>query len=180
MRRARKPYAKQSERDEVKPINEERAREKTFKRAVNLLTYKPRSIRELRERLLEKPWTNAKVVEEVVQKLLTYGYLDDEKFARDFASAKLRGKPQGKRVIGQKLYRRKLPRETIEKALSDVFEETPESGLISRAIEKRVALKGKPETREETKKLYDFLMRQGFSYDLIREKLRELQKGVDD
>ena len=32
-------------------------------------------------------------------------------------------------------------------------------------------LKGKPETREDTKKFYDHLFRQGFGYDLIRERM---------
>ena len=50
-------------------INPEKARQKTFDRAVNLLTYKPRSIAELRERLLEKDWTTAEIVDSVLDKL---------------------------------------------------------------------------------------------------------------
>jgi len=46
--------------------------------------------------------------------------------------------------------------------------------LIDLAIEKRLRLKGKPETREDMKKFYDFLMRQGFGYCLIRDKMQAL------
>ncbi|HEX8636464.1 MAG TPA: hypothetical protein VF692_00265, partial [Pyrinomonadaceae bacterium] len=54
------------------------------------------------------------------------------------------------------------------------FEETPEAEIIERAIEKRLRLKGKPETREDSKKFYDYLLRQGFSYDLVSGKMREI------
>ncbi len=106
------------ENGEPKPTaNVERARQKTFDRAVNLLTYKPRSIKELRERLLEKEWTNGEIVEEVIDKLKNYGYLNDIQFANDFASSKLRQKPIGKRVLKQKLTMKKLDKETIDEAV---------------------------------------------------------------
>ena len=54
----RKPPPREDEDETPREINEEKARPKTFDRAVNLLTYKPRSIAELRARLLEKNWTN--------------------------------------------------------------------------------------------------------------------------
>lgn len=152
----------------------ERARRKTFDRAVNLLTYKPRSIVELRLRLMEKEWTNSQIVDEVIQKLEGYGYLNDDQFAKDFAASQLRGKPIGKRVLKQKLAMKKLDKETVDKALETVFDETPEAEVIERAIAKRLRLKGKPETREDTKKFYDYLLRQGFSYDLVSGKMREI------
>lgn len=154
----------------------EKSRARTFDRAVNLLTYKPRSIKELRERLLEKDWTNAAIVEETIEKLEKYGYLDDAQFAKDFAASKLRQKPVGKRVLKQKLMQRKLGKETVEEAIEKAFEETPESDVIERAVEKRLRIKGKPETREDVKKFYDFLLRQGFSYDLVRDRMREISK----
>lgn len=79
----------------------EKARERTMNRAVKLLAAKPRSIGELRERLLEKAWTNDEIVNLVLEKLKEYGYLDDEKYAVDLALSKLRQKPQGKRRLQQ-------------------------------------------------------------------------------
>ncbi len=167
-------------RKEIKPDEERiikdasRARQKTFDRAVNLLAYKPRSVVELRTRLMEKEWTNSQIVEEVLVKLEGYGYLNDGQFAKDFAAAQLRGKPMGKRVLQQKLAMKKLDKETVAAAIETVFEETPEAEVIERAIAKRLRLKGKPETREESKKFYDYLLRQGFSYDLVSSKMREI------
>jgi len=163
------------ENSEPKPIaNIEQARQKTFDRAVNLLTYKPRSIKELRERLLEKEWTNGEIVEEVIDKLKGYGYLNDVQFASNFASSKLRQKPIGKRVLKQKLMMKKLDKETIDEAVENAFEETPEVEIIEQAVAKRLRQKGKPETREDSKKFYDFLLRQGFSYDLVSSTMRAI------
>ena len=167
-------------RKEIKPDEErvikdaERARRKTFDRAVNLLAYKPRSVVELRTRLMEKEWTNSEIVEEVLLKLEGYGYVNDGQFARDYAASQLRGKPIGKRVLQQKLTMKKLDKETVAAAIEQVFEETPEAEVIERAIAKRLRLKGKPETREDAKKFYDYLLRQGFSYDLVSSKMREI------
>ncbi|HKP70485.1 MAG TPA: regulatory protein RecX [Pyrinomonadaceae bacterium] len=154
----------------------EKARERTMNRAVKLLAAKPRSVGELRERLLEKTWTNDAIVETVLAKLLEYGYLDDERFAADLAVSKLRQRPQGKRSLQQKLSRKKLDRETLDNAIEAAFEKIPESDLIDTAIEKRLRIKGRPETREDTKKFLDYLLRLGFDYDLIREKMSVVKK----
>lgn len=160
--------------------NPERSRKKTFDRAVNLLTYKPRSIKELRERLLEKPWTNQEIVDEVIEKLEKYNYLNDEQFAKDFAASKIRRKAIGRRRLRIDLIKKKLDQETIEKALAETFENTPEDEIINRAVAKRLRIKGKPEDQKEKKKFFDHLMRLGFSYDIVRDKMREIESGEFD
>ncbi|MET0753305.1 MAG: RecX family transcriptional regulator [Pyrinomonadaceae bacterium] len=158
----------------------EKSRRRTFDRAVNLLTYKPRSIKELRERLLEKDWTNSAIVDGVIEKLKEYNYLNDAQFAKSFAASQIRQKPIGKRVLKMKLANKKLDKETVEAAVEKILEEMPEEEIIERAIEKRLRLKGKPETREDAKKFYDYLLRQGFSYDLVSKKMREIASGNYD
>ncbi len=149
-------------------------------RAVKLLAAKPRSVGELRTRLLEKLWTNEEIVDVVIEKLKEYKYLDDGQFAKDFALSKLRQKPQGKRRLQQSLSQKQLDRETVDEAIISAFEKMPEAELIDAAIEKRLRLKGRPETREEKKKFYDHLLRQGFAFDLIREKMAQLADQPDD
>ncbi len=75
---------------------------------------------------------------------------------------------------------KKVSRETADAALDLVFQETPEDELIAAAIEKRVRLRGRPTTRQETKSLFDHLLRRGFSYDLIIRKVREASAEIDD
>ena len=157
---------------ERRPIDPDRVRERTFQRAVKLLAAKPRSVAELRERLLERQWTNEAVVEGVLTKLREYGYLNDERFAYSYASYKVRQRPMGRGRLRRDLALKKVDRETADEALKLVFEETPEAELIDRAIEKRIRLRGRPQTRAETKSLFDHLLRQGFSYELVSEKVR--------
>jgi len=157
-----------------------KAKDRTMNRAVKLLAAKPRSVGELRERLLEKNWTNAEIVSGVIEKLAEYGYLDDEKYASELALSKLRQKPQGKRRLQQAMSQKKLDREVVDTAIDAAFEKMPEAELIEHAVEKRIRLKGRPETREDTKKFYDYLLRQGFAFDLVREKISELGNIRDD
>ena len=71
---------------------------------------------------------------------------------------------------------KKLDKETVERAVADAFEQIPEADLIDIAIAKRLRLKGRPETREDLKKFYDHLLRQGFAYDLIRDKMSSIDR----
>jgi len=164
--------------DSMRVIKDEtRARELTMNRAVKLLAAKPRSIGELRERLLEKLWTDAAIVDAVIEKLKGYKYLDDEQYARDLAAAKLRQRPQGKRRLMQSMSQKKLDRETVDAAVAEAFAHLPENELIDAAIAKRLRLRGKPETREDAKKFFDHLIRQGFGFDLIRDKMASIVGG---
>lgn len=174
--RKKKPVA-----DEERNVTDrEKSRERTLKRAVTLLAAKPRSTEELRTRLLEKAWTDREIVDEVIKKLEGYKYVDDEQYAKDFAAARLRERPQGKRRLQQLMGRQKLPRQLVEKAIEEAFEARPEDELIDTAIAKRLRLKGRPETREDLKKFYDHLMRQGFGFDLIRDKVSAITGAAID
>jgi regulatory protein len=157
-----------------------KARERTMNRAFRLLAAKPRSVAELRERLMEKNWTNLDIVNSVIEKLEDYRYLDDQQYAADLAVSKLRQKPQGKRKLQHSLSQKKLSKETVDEAITTAFEKLPEHDLIDQAITKRLRLKGKPETRENVKKFYDHLLRQGFDFGLIRSKMDEVAKGRYD
>lgn len=169
-----------AEQEPARPINPEKARERTFARAVKLLAAKPRSVAELRERLLEKQWTNEEIVEAVLAKLGEYGYLNDERFAFGYASYKVRQKPVGRGRLQRDLQMKKVDRETADEAIKLVFEETPELELIDRAIEKRTRLRGRPKTRAEVKSLYDHLLRQGFSYELVAGRVRAISSPEID
>lgn len=161
-------------------VDAEKARERTVQRAVKLLAAKPRSVQELRERLLEKQWTDETAVDYALAKLKEYGYLDDERFAFGFASYRVRQKPVGRQRLARDLQTKKVSKETADAALELVYQETPEEELIARAIEKRIRLRGRPTTRQETKSLYDHLQRLGFSYDLIIRKVREASDAPEE
>ena len=94
-------HGKFDDQQERKVPDAARARERTMNRAVKLLAAKPRSVAELRERLLEKLWTDEAIVDSVIERLKEYKYLDDEQYAGDLAVSRLRQRPQGRRRLQQ-------------------------------------------------------------------------------
>jgi regulatory protein len=155
-------------------------RRKTFERAVKLLAAKPRSVAELRERLLQRRGTTKAVVETVISRLREYGYLDDERYAFSYASSKVKRRPVGRRRLERDLKFKQIENKVAAEALELVYAETPEEQLIDRAIEKRIRLRGRPKDRAEVKKLFDHLLRQGFAFELVSEKVRATTHYTDN
>ena len=155
-------------------------RRKTFERAVKLLAAKPRSVVELRERLLRGKNTNEEIVETVIARLREYGYLNDERFAFGYASYKVKQKPVGRRRLERDLKFKKVESSVANEALEMVFAETPEEQLIDQAIAKRLRIRGKPKNRMEAKSLFEHLLRQGFEFELVSEKVRLLANDYAD
>lgn len=174
MGQRRKPKASQ---EDAAPLTPAKARERVFQRAAKLLAAKQRSVEELREKLSTTRGATKPVVDEVIARLREYGYVDDAKFAQSYASLRLRERPIGRRRLQRDLWLKKIDKQTAETALDEVFESTPEEELIERAIAKRIRLRGKPKTREDAKKLFDHLIRQGFEFELVSDKVRALGKS---
>jgi regulatory protein len=155
-------------------------RRKTFERAIKLLAARPRSVAELRERLLRAKSTDEETVEIVISRLREYGYLNDERFAFSYASYKVKQKPVGRRRLERDLKFKKVDNGVANEALEMVYAETPEEDLIDKAIEKRLRIRGKPKNRAEAKSLFDHLLRQGFEFELVSDKIRSLTKDDTD
>jgi regulatory protein len=151
-------------------------RKRTFDRAVKLLAAKPRSVAELRERLIRGRGAPKAIVDEVIARLSEYGYLDDERFAFSYASLKVKQRPIGKRRLAQDLKFKKVASAVVDEALELVYAESSEEDLIDRAIEKRLRIRGQPKNKVEAKSLFDHLLRLGFEFDLVSEKVRSLLK----
>jgi len=164
--RNRKPSAEPSD------LTPEKRRKRTFDRAVKLITAKSWSVAELRERLLLNRSANKDDVEAVISRLTEYGYLDDERFAFSYASLKVKQRPIGRRRLERDLKFKKVESKVADEALELVYAETSEEELIDRAIEKRIRLRGKPKNRLEAKSLFDHLLRQGFPFELVGDKVR--------
>ena len=162
------------------PLDPAKARERVFQRAAKLLSAKQRSVEELREKLSATRGATKAIVDEAIARLREYGYLDDAKFAQSYASLRLRERPIGRRRLERDLWLKKVDKKTAGDALDEVFENTPEAELIERAIAKRIRLRGKPKSREDAKKLFDHLLRQGFEFELVSDQVRKLMKSESE
>ena len=162
-------------------LTPDQMRQRTFDRAIKLLAARSRSVAELRELLLQARGTNKTAVDETLARLQEYGYIDDERFAFGYASLKVRQRPVGRQRIKRDLVIKKVDGTVAEEALDLVFSEVSEEELIDRAIEKRIRARGQPKNRAEAKSLFDYLMRQGFPFELVSEKVRAAsQTDLDD
>ena len=149
-------------------------RRRTFERAIKLLAAKPRSVAELRERLLQRKGISEAVVETVIARLREYGYLNDERFAFSYASLKVKQKPVGRRRLERDLKLKKVESEVANEVLEMVYAQTTEEQLIDQAIAKRLRIRGQPKNRAAAKSLFDHLLRQGFPFELVSDKVRSL------
>ena len=105
------------EDNDARPLTPEQIRARTFQRAAKLLAAKPRSIAELRERLLEGRGVTKAVVETVIARLREYGYLDDAKFAQSYASNRVQQRPIGRQRLQRDLWLKKVDKATADAAL---------------------------------------------------------------
>ncbi|HVF90884.1 MAG TPA: regulatory protein RecX [Blastocatellia bacterium] len=161
-------------------MSAEKARERLLATALKILAARPRSESQLRERLLSRPWAEPELVDSCIDRLKELGYVDDRSFAETYANHRVHLKPVGRSRIARELAGKKVARETINRALDEVFEEVDEESLIDRAIEKRVRTHGSPEGQGGAKRMFDHLARLGFQYDLIVRKLRALRAGIEE
>lgn len=163
------------------PMTPEESRHRVFQRAIKLLAARSRSVAELSDLLLQTRGATKRVVDEVLARLREYGYLDDQRFAFGYASLKLRQRPLGRQRLKRDLAMKKVDKAVIDGALDLVFAEVSEEEQIDRAIEKRTRVRGRPSNRLQAKSLFDHLMRQGFPYELVADKVRAMaQVEVDD
>ena len=155
-------------------------REKVTAAAFRILAARPQSEKQLRERLLAKPWVEPEAVGLCITRLKELGYIDDAQFARNYAISRVGSKAVGRARVARELAGKKVSQDTIEKAVGSVFDEAGEESVIDRAIEKRIRTHGWPSDRASAKRMFDHLARLGFEFSLIIRKLQALSANVGD
>ncbi len=149
--------------------------EQVYEYAVRALMRRAHSVYEMRQ-ALERNAEDKTHVARVLARLKDKGYLDDAKYARQFARTRASGRTQGRFRIAQELRRRGVPDRHIEPALDEVFAETDERGLLRKRIERKLrTLRGPLDVRKRAS-LFASLLRAGFSADAIRRELRLLTR----
>jgi regulatory protein len=165
---------------EFERLSAERLREKVMGAALRILATRACSEGQLREKLIVKRGAEPGLVEDCIKRLKELGYINDDLFARSFASYRVSSKPLGRARLARELAAKKISRNRIDEALDLVFGEVPEESLIDRAIGRRIRTAGKPADRAAAKRMFDHLSRLGFKYDLISRKLRALKAEIEE
>jgi regulatory protein len=145
--------------------------EELYAAALRALMRRAHSIHEMREYLTRRA-DDADLVSRVVAKLRERAYLDDARYALDYARAHAQSRRQGRFRIARELRSRGVPDSYIEAAIDAVFAETDESGLVRARLKRRLAHVRGPLDQREIASLYASLLRAGFSADIIRTEIR--------
>jgi SOS response regulatory protein OraA/RecX len=75
----------------------------------------------------------------------------------------------------RELQARGVSRDTAAEAIGDVFGDKDERALVNRAIKKKLRGKARASDPAEHARLYQFLMRQGFTPAVVTSVLRKLR-----
>ncbi|MFQ6101951.1 MAG: RecX family transcriptional regulator [Anaerolineae bacterium] len=147
--------------------------ERAYERALNFLSYRPRSEAEVR-RNLHKKNLDDEVIETVVERLTRAGLLNDREFARYWVENRLQFKPRGAQALRHELWEKGVPVSIIAEALEDLDEEA-----IARKVAEAGARRlGHLEPRDFRRKLRAYLARRGFSYAVIESLVEEMLEAT--
>lgn len=145
-----------------------------FDKAVNLLTFKDRTTQEITKRLKENGYSSDEI-EETVEKLTYYGYLNDENYTISYIKDNTSKK--GKRLIANELSQKGIQKEIIADILSD--SEIDEISTIREIMGRRYR-----DTDLSDEKVYrrlvGFFLRRGFSYDNVMKVIKDNDFYVEE
>jgi len=156
--------------------------------AAAFLAVRSRSVDETRKRLVHLGYPAA-LVEQVVERLVEIGYLDDEAFARAWVESRDRARPRGAVALRRELQRKGVPDEVIpgvlEQRTPTVIDAgdgrapaDPDRAAALRLLERRAAtLRREADPRRRRQKAYALLARNGFAPDICQEVASTVAKG---
>lgn len=156
--------------EKVAAMQAEDAREVALQKALHFLSYRARSIEEVRKNL-EKHEIPEAAIQPTLEKLQNAGLLNDHDFARTWVENRNTFRPRGRRALRMELRQKGLPESVIETTLEET---TDEEALALTAARKHLRkLKGL-DWMDFRKKMAGFLGRRGFPYEVVASVTRQV------
>jgi len=155
--------------------------------AGRFLEARSRSVAEVRRRLTSSGYPSD-LVEGAITKLLEFGMLDDDVFARSWVESRDRSRPRGEHAIREELRLKGIDRPTIDMVMTERRDATrrvdldgdpiddrgglpgPDRGAAERLLSKHArALARVADPRQRRQRAYALLARNGFDPETCRE-----------
>lgn len=151
---------------------EDECYEKGKEYALRQLDYSSKTEKALREKLYSKEYEKS-VVDKIVIFLKEYSFLDDYKYAKDYIARKI--STDGKNKMKFSLINKGVSKEIIDELLEAIDEED-ENVIAYEIAEKKYLnlINTEMDKRKLYKKLGDFLVRKGYSYEVTKKVLSRL------
>jgi len=159
--------------DDIAGLQEEDEVERAYERALNFLSYRPRSEAEVR-RNLRKRSVEDEVVEVVVERLARAGLLNDREFARYWVENRLQFNPRGARALRHELREKGV----LASIVADTLEDFDEEVAARKAAEAGTRRLGHLAPRDFRRRLVAYLARRGFSYAVIEPLAEEMLEAA--
>jgi SOS response regulatory protein OraA/RecX len=130
--------------------------------ALKLLSRRELPVEGVRQRLRDREYAETEIAA-AIDRLIETGALDDGRVARNYARTAATRKGRGRLRVVRELLAMGIERQTAAEAVAEIFGEVDERTLIARAIEKKLRGRRTVKDAAERARLYQHLMRQGFS-----------------
>jgi regulatory protein len=141
--------------------------------ALKLLARRELSVEGLRARLEDRDYQDEEI-SAAIEHLLQTGALDDRRVAAAYARTAAKVKGRGRLRVIRELHAMGIERQTAAEAVGEVFGDLDERALVAKAIQKKLRGRTRLKDTAERARLYQYLVRQGFSPALIADALRKL------
>lgn len=174
-----------------------------YQKALAFLSYRPRSAREVEQRLRRKSFTPEQIAG-VMDKLRDRHYIDDREFARFWVGNHMTFNPRGPRLLKSELRQKGVPADIVDEVMQelaadqeqlvqeaeeineqyDATADEPVAGTdLANALalaRKRMRLLSSLDPQTAKRRLSAFLARRGYGFDVIDQVWRRVGAGEDD
>lgn len=145
--------------------NENKAKET----ALRFLSFRRRTEKEIKDKLKQRGF-DENTIKRTVEKLKEYDLINDLEFATAWVKERLEYKPRGKRLLRQELWKKGIKKEIIDQALDESSQNEDKSAL--ELLEKIKNRYKNLEPQVAKRRIYGYLIRRGFTYDVISQVMR--------
>lgn len=150
--------------------------DKALNYAYRLLGYRSRSIREIETRLAKKGYGQP-TIRKVVDRLKELDYLNDLEFAKAWVEDRMKTRPKGRTLLRCELKEKGVDEALIDEAIGELYQPEDEYRLAMRLATTRLKERGNRASVLYRKRAHDYLVRRGFSYDVVAQVIREIFKA---
>lgn len=153
-------------------MEEEKNLLKLLDRTFRLISARPRSEKEIIDYLKKKKAT-PNLIDEIIKRLKSLDLVDDHAFALWWVEQRATFRPRGKRALLMELWQKGVEKEISNKVINEKVNELP---LARKAAEKKAKLYKNLPPREFREKMFGFLTRRGFSWEITKLVIDEFSQ----
>ena len=134
--------------------------------AFKLLSFRMRSIAEMRKRLKEKSFSQIEI-DHVIDKLTKLNYLNDVEFGKAFVKEKIKNKKIGPKAIKSELFPHQLSPDFVDELIESIYKKYKINDLITFHLKRKKIKKNVQMNKSDLSRLNNYLLRKGFEWDNI-------------